>query len=638
MRRNHPSASIQQLQYAMKYLRCLFPLLAFALMFQAGPLLSAEKPASLPELARNGSTEYSILLPEKTGRVMDTAARELAGFLRQSTGATFPVIRDAARAPHPDKLIRLELSDKDPSVPQNRFGFLIAADGKNGIAIRSRSPHGVLYGVYSFLEKAAGCRWFAPDETLVPRHEVLNMPRIYGADEPTFSYRDIYAYDVFHDRRWAQRLRLNGGCCDWPDQPEDHPYNYLPGYSVHTFNKLVPPDVYFKEHPEYYGLENGKRNPDLLCLSNPAVFETALATLRRELDAHKGGNWIVSISQNDRGGWCQCAECRRIIEQEENGVPTGLLMRFINRFDDALKGSGVTFHTLAYHDTDTPPARTRPNEGVVIQLCPIGVCYGHHQKDCTHKANLELDRNLAQWAAIHRNLWIWSYHVNFAHCLQPFPNIHTLGSYMRLFADNHTTGVFAQSDAANPSASLSRLRHYVMARLLWNPRQDESLLIREFVQNYYKEGAPAIMEYLDLLKNTVDSHRDRHTWIYEGPASPHLTPEFTRKAEHIFNTALASVKPGTPAYTRLKTEQLSITYMILEHWNMGKMERTPEEILALLKDFETECAHSHILGLTEHDWDGHTRKEWIQSLRNKAAALIQARPSGGGALKTAAAF
>lgn len=114
-----------------------------------------------------------------------------------------------------------------------------------------------------------------------------------------------------------------------------------------------------------------------------------------------------------------------------------------------------------------------------------------------------------------------------------------------------------------------------------------------------------------------------------------LLPE---KTGRVMDTALASVKPGAPAYTRLKTEQLSITYMILEQWNMGKMERTPEEILALLKDFETECAHSRILGLTEHDWDGHTRKEWIQSLRGKAAALIQARPSGGGALKTAAAF
>lgn len=84
--------------------------------------------------------------------------------------------------------------------------------------------------------------------------------------------------------------------------PFNHPFNYLPGYSVHTFNKLVPPDVYFKEHPEYYSLDNGQRNPNLLCLSNLAVFETALAPLRNNLAAAPEGKWIVSISQNDCGG------------------------------------------------------------------------------------------------------------------------------------------------------------------------------------------------------------------------------------------------------------------------------------------------------------------------------------------------
>lgn len=40
---------------------------------------------------------------------------------------------------------------------------------------------------------------------------------------------------------------------------------------------------------------------------------------------------------------------------------------------------------------------------------------------------------------------------------------------MRLFTDNHVTDVFAQSDALNPSSSLSRLRHYVLTKLLRNP-------------------------------------------------------------------------------------------------------------------------------------------------------------------------
>lgn len=623
----------------MKFPSCFLPVLIPAFLLHAAPLSAAEptEPAAL-ELASRGSSDYSILLPPRAHRLLDIAAGELAEFLRQSTGASFPVVHDASAATHPGKLLRLEVTDKDAAVPQNPYGFLIAPDGEHGLSIRSRSPHGVLYGVYAFLEKAAGCRWYAPEETLVPRHEVLRLPPVYGADSPVFTYRDIYAHEVFADRRWAQRQRLNGGCHEWPEKPGDHPFSYLPGYSVHTFHKLVPPDVHFKEHPEYYGLDHGKRNPNLLCLSNPAVFETALATLRNDLAAAPEGKWIVSISQNDCGGWCQCTECRRIIEQEEDGVPTGLLMRFINRFDDALGSADVIFHTLAYHDTDTPPARTRPNRNVIIQLCPIGICYGHQPEECRHKANLELNRNLAQWSAIHHNLWIWSYHVNFAHTLQPFPNIHTLGSYMRLFADHHATGVFAQSDAINPSASLSRLRHYLLARLLWNPRQDENALIGEFVRNYYKEGAPAIMEYLELLKNTIAGHSGHHTWIYESPNSPHLTAEFILRAEQVFNKALASLPQDGTAWKRLKTEQLSVSYMILEQWNSGKIRRSPQSILALLDDVEKECATSRIKGLSEHDWEEKVKKEWFRTMREKASGQLREQSASALPPETAAAF
>lgn len=142
---------------------------------------------------------------------MGIAARELADFLHQATGAKLPVIQYPAKAARPDKLIRMEVTEKD-AVPQHPHGFLIAPDGEHGLCIRSRSPHGVLYGVYAFLKKAAGCRWYAPDETLVPRHEVLRLPPVYGVDSPVFTYRDIYAHEVFFDRCWAQRQRLNSGC------------------------------------------------------------------------------------------------------------------------------------------------------------------------------------------------------------------------------------------------------------------------------------------------------------------------------------------------------------------------------------------------------------------------------------------
>lgn len=54
---------------------------------------------------------------KKSDRLVGIAARELADFLHQATGARLPVIQDPAKAARPDKLIRLEVTDKDAAVP-----------------------------------------------------------------------------------------------------------------------------------------------------------------------------------------------------------------------------------------------------------------------------------------------------------------------------------------------------------------------------------------------------------------------------------------------------------------------------------------------------------------------------------------
>lgn len=213
-----------------------------------------------------------------------------------------------------------------------------------------------------------------------------------------------------------------------------------------------------------------------------------------------------------------------------------------------------------------------------------------------------------------------------------------LSSYMRLFADHHVTGIFAQSNSINPSVSLSCLRHYLLARLPWNPQQDKNALVREFVQNYYKEGTAAVMEYLELLKNTIASRNDLHTWIYESPDSIHLSVEFVRQAEQVFNKALASLPEGGTAWKRLKMGQLSISYIILEQWRNGRIQRSPQSILALLDDAEKGCAHSRIKGLTEHDWEEKVKKEWFRAMREKATGQLWEQSVSPTPAETAAAF
>ncbi|QEC73975.1 DUF4838 domain-containing protein [Arachidicoccus ginsenosidivorans] len=59
-----------------------------------------------------------------------------------------------------------------------------------------------------------------------------------------------------------------------------HRFEDLWGIWGHSYNKLIPPSVYFKKHPEYYALVNGVRQPTQLCLSNPEVLKKVIDTLK----------------------------------------------------------------------------------------------------------------------------------------------------------------------------------------------------------------------------------------------------------------------------------------------------------------------------------------------------------------------
>ncbi len=115
------------------------------------------------------------------------------------------------------------------------------------------------------------------------------------------------------------------------------------GYYVHTFNRLVPWETYFAEHPEYFAWMNGKRVKDQLCPSRPEVLDIAVARLEAEMAAQPDRH-VWSVSQNDNFSYCQCDLCRKVIEEE--GSPSGPIIRFVNAV--AAHFPRQTISTLAY--------------------------------------------------------------------------------------------------------------------------------------------------------------------------------------------------------------------------------------------------------------------------------------------------
>ena len=144
---------------------------------------------------------------------------------------------------------------------------------------------------------------------------------------------------------------------------------------MHTFDLLLPPEKYFAEHPEYYALIDGKRTAKHLysqpCLSNPDVLRIMIEGIRSWLRDNPEAR-LVSVSQNDSfviGSYCTCPACRAV--NEEEGAPSGSLIRFVNAVAEALEPEfpEVTFDTLAYQYSTQPPKLTHPRHNVAIRMC-----------------------------------------------------------------------------------------------------------------------------------------------------------------------------------------------------------------------------------------------------------------------------
>jgi hypothetical protein len=274
--------------------------------------------------------------------------------------------------------------------------------GPEGFILRTAGPHlvivggqrrGSMYGVYTFLEKL-GCRWFAVGVSRIPRIRTVTVPIMNEVQKPAFEYREPF-FSEAADRDWAARNKMNGVLMKL-DAATGGKVQYYP--FVHSFNALVPPEKYFRDHPEYFSLIDGKRRAERsqLCLTNPDVLRVGVESVERWIAEHPEAT-IFSVSQNDWTGWCECDNCRRV-EQEEGGTHSGPLLRYVNALAAEIerKHPDKLIDTLAYWYTEDPPAKVRPHANVRIRLCPIGVCEAHPYGQCSRSAYFV--KNLNAWS------------------------------------------------------------------------------------------------------------------------------------------------------------------------------------------------------------------------------------------------
>lgn len=516
-------------------------------------ILPYESKGSLT-LIENGRSDYKIILSTKASAIDIQAGSVLQKYLQQISGVWIPVIYD--QSPPSKFEIQIGKTNRTSNTlysSLDKDGISISVSGSE-VRISGGNDKGVLYSVYSFLEKFLGCRKFAAGYSVIPKNRVVSIPsEINITENPDFDYREVY-YPESADQEYLDWHKLQRLDESW-------------GLWVHTFDKLVPAREHFKSHPEYYGLVNGERKPSQLCLTNPDVFRI-LTTKLRNMIADDPLKKYWSVSQNDDLGYCECENCKAVDDRE--GGPQGSILQFVNKVADLFPDQ--TISTLAYTYSQRAPLTLKPAKNVNVMLCSI---------DCNRSKPIESDtrsayfiKSVRDWSSLTNNLFIWDYVVQFTNYTSPFPNIPVLKPNVQFFKKNGVRGLFEQG-SGDTGGEFSELKSYLLAKLTWDSDADTDSLKSDFIRNYYGNAGQFISTYIDLLeKNSKESGRILD--IYGGPVSSYnsfLRPDHIEQYGILFDQAEGAVENNVTYFKHVRTARLAVEYAVLQQSKFYGIEK-----------------------------------------------------------------
>jgi len=509
----------------------------------------------------------TIALSESASPSETWAAEDLADHLQQISGAEVPIITGSS-LPEGSVIVvgggaiatQLGIGVDD----LGEEGYRIKTVGDD-LVIAGGRQRGTMYGVYAFLEQL-GCRWWYPGESTIPKMSPLQIPELDLTGTPALEYRD-FLYGEMNDsdeaQLWRARNRVNGGFYKKMDEKLGSAVTF--DTLVHSYNRLAPPWTYFKEHPEYYALRNGKRVQSQPCFSSTPMVELMAEAMKKEIAEHP--EWIhFTVGQNDNDNYCQCEGCTALIDQFG---PQGMQMHFAQRIATIVRETypDIRFNVPAYEwSRAVPKGRMVPFENMSTTLCSIECNFGQPLAEGTSEINAEFRKDIEEWSAISERLLIWDYTTNFKHYLLPYPNYYVLTPNVKFFADHKAVGIMHQGANSTRNSQFSGLYLWVLAKSLWNPDSDGIALIEEFMNGYYGPAGKPLLAFMNEVHASMLETQSPLfcRWVKATyPNAAYLTPQIIENAERHFLAAEQSVQGDEELSRRVRYAYMQVQYVVL---------------------------------------------------------------------------
>ncbi len=473
-------------------------------------------------LVQDGVSEYKIVLSATATANELFAANELANFLNLATGAELEIVTDEEYSSS-DAIISIGNTKQAQAANavsgQNlaTSSFVLKTVGNSLYVTADKNGDGeaCLYGVYQILQDAVNFRVYAADEigydTDNDTIPLYNYDKVY---KPTFDQRELGYASIANDETYKKRMRLV-----WHDTDVR--------WTLHGHTQashFVNPDFSDTLHPEHEGMTYGQAHPDWfdggqLCWSAGAEMERVAAEkLIRYIENYPQGEYIM-LGQMDNTDYCSCDRCKKKMA-ELSINPAGMQILFLNNVIKIAEQwraenrpeQDVKYVTFAYNGTLQPPVKkdgngnlvaindqVKPHDKLYIYFTPIETDFA---VDLSNQRNLSVMEALNGWNALASGrIMVYIYDINFHNYFINFNNFGTVEGMYRDYLDNGVYYMYSQGPIDTCVPCFQEMRVFVESQLMWDIGQGYDNLVNEFMQAYYRDAAPAVRKFYELIRN-----------------------------------------------------------------------------------------------------------------------------------------
>ena len=573
-------------------------------------------------MAENGATDYKIVVPASASECVLYAANELNKYFEQSTGAEMEIVSDSGLTPDENaKYVSLGDTSLAESLTVtkaevNLDGYKIVRRGKT-MLIKAYEDRGVMYGVYEFLHRGFGYECYAIDEIALDTKPTAYLPDLDFTDAPSFEGRFLDGpLDYNQELQAKLRMKNLGLSSRYGGSANDEWMGMHCESFLHIVDYADYEAYYAENHPEiakdkyryeWFSNTTGKRLQ--WCLTNSVLLDVATENLKKIIADHPEGIY-VNISEEDMGGMCNCDRTSESFfglsckdSRSKYGV-SGTLIRFVNELIKRIEpwreqnypDRDLKYVTFAYHGSINAPVKADkengkwvpidetvvPHEKLYIRYAPIQRCYYHNLLDKTCSTNKRYGENYEKWKDITDRLMTWEYRTNYSAYYRFFDNFGTMQDESIQYYEDGVINMMLQYTTGSSLASMSDLNVYLNSKILWNVYADQEKLIDDFMNAYYKTGAPYVKEYLDVMRShlaavNAESEGEFHMGMYDNDTPSYGTAQTWSKA--VLEKALDLLEKASATYdgiedaeqrerlkNRVLRESVCVRYIILGNY------------------------------------------------------------------------